>query len=64
MRLTMPASTLPGPHFDHVGDASGLEGLHAFDPAHRAESLAVQGIGEWPPASCTTATSMLLITWI
>ncbi len=33
----------------HVGDASGLEGLHAFDPAHRAKSLAVQGIGNGRP---------------
>ena len=42
MRLAMPASTLPGPHSTIVVIAARLDGLHAFDPAHRAEGLLVQ----------------------
>ena len=46
MRLTMPASTLPGPHSTMCVDAARADRLHRLDPAHRAEGLAIQRVAD------------------
>ena len=46
MRLTMPASTLPGPHSTMCVTPRARMRLHDLDPAHRAEGLAHERVAD------------------
>ena len=46
MRLTSPASTLPGPHSTTCVTPARAQAPHRLDPAHRAERLAYQRVAD------------------
>ena len=62
MRLTMPASTLPGPHSTMWVTPRARMRLDRLDPAHRRRTPGGTAHRGSPPARSRTATSMLLTT--
>ena len=62
MRLTMPASTLPGPHSTDVRQAARAHRLHHLDPAHRRRRPGGTAHRGCASGRSRTATSTLLTT--